>query len=168
MLRKGAIRIAIPNENQLLSNIFIRTKKDGEFRPIINLERLNQFVPYQYFKMEGLRDVKNMLSDKDLMCKLDLKDAYFTVPLSTRSRKLVRFWWKGKLYEFLCIAFGLGPASRIFTKLLKVPISILRRLNIRLIIYLDDLLLMGLNYKEICLARDTAIFLFHQLDLMIN
>ena len=29
MLRKGAIRIAIPKENQLLSNIFIRPKKDG-------------------------------------------------------------------------------------------------------------------------------------------
>ena len=81
MLRKGAIRIAIPKENQLLSNIFIRPKKDGEFRPIINLKRLNQFVPYQHFKMEGLRDVKNMLSDGALMCKLDLKDAYFTVPL---------------------------------------------------------------------------------------
>ena len=46
MLRKGAIRIAIPKENQLLSNIFIRPKKDGEFRPIINLKRLNQFVTY--------------------------------------------------------------------------------------------------------------------------
>ena len=155
MLRKGTIRIAIPKENQLLSNIFIRPTKDGEFRPIINLKRLNQFVPYQHFKMEGLRDVKNMLSDGDLMCKLDVKDAYFTVPLSTRSRKLVRFRWKGKLYEFLCLAFGLGPAPRIFTKLLKVPISILRRLNIRLIIYLDDLLLMGSNYQEICLARDS-------------
>ena len=168
MLRKGAMRIVIPKENQLLSNIFIRPKKDGEFRPIINLKRLNQFVPYQHFKMEGLRAVKNILSDGDLMCKLDLKDASFTVPLSTRSRKLVRFFWKGKLHEFLCLAFGLGLAPRIFTKLLKVPISILRRLNIRLIIYLDALLLMGSNYHEICLARNTAIFLFHQLGLMIN
>ena len=27
---------------------------------------------------------------------------------------------------------------------------------------------MGSNYQEICLARDTAIFLFHQLGIMIN
>ena len=39
MLRKGAIRIAIPKENQLLINIFIRRKKDGEFRPIIHLKK---------------------------------------------------------------------------------------------------------------------------------
>ena len=168
ILREGATRIDIPKENQLLSNIFIRPKKDGEFRPIINLKRLNQFVRYQHFKMEGLRDVKNMLSDGDLMCKLDLKDAYFTVPLCTRSRKLARFRWNGKLYEFQCLAFGLGPALRIFTKLLEVSISIQETENIRLIIYLDDLLLMWLNYQEICLERYTAISLFHQLGLMIN
>ena len=33
--------------------------------------------------------------------------------------------------------FRAGASQRIFTKLLKVPISIIRRLNIRLIIYLE-------------------------------
>ena len=42
------------------------------------------------------------------MCKLELKDAYYS----------------GKLYEFLCLCYGLGPAPRIFTKLLKIPISV--------------------------------------------
>ena len=79
--------------------------------------------------MEGLKDVKYLLKKGDWMCKLDLKDAYFLVPLGTRSRKLVRFLRKGKLYEFLCLAFGLGPAPRIFTKLMKVPISLLRKLR---------------------------------------
>ena len=73
------------------------------------------------------------------MCKLDLKDAYFSIPLSTKSKKHVRFIWKGNLYEFLCLAFGLAPSPRVFTKLMKVPISILRRINIRLVIYLEDM-----------------------------
>ena len=84
-------------------------------RPIINLKALNKFFPHHHFKMEGLKDVKFLLQKGDWMCKLDLKDAYFSVPLGTRSRKLVRFRWKEKLYEFLCLAFGLGPAPRIFT-----------------------------------------------------
>ena len=49
----------------------------------------------------------------------------------------------GKLYEFLCLCFGLGPAPKIFTKLLKIPVSVLRCLNILIIIYLDDMLLIG-------------------------
>uniref|UniRef100_A0A7M5U2R2 Reverse transcriptase domain-containing protein n=1 Tax=Clytia hemisphaerica TaxID=252671 RepID=A0A7M5U2R2_9CNID len=79
-----------------------------------------------------------------------------------------RFRLKGKLYEFLWLCFGLGPVPRIFTKLLKVPVSNLRRLNIRLIIYLDDILLMAQSISELLTARDSVIFLFQQLGLIIN
>ena len=41
-------------------------------------------------------------------------------------------------------------------------ISILRRLNIRLIIYLDDVLLMAESISELLIARDTLIFLLFQ------
>ena len=44
--------------------------------------------------------------------------------------------------KFLCLCFGLDPAPRIFTKLLKIPFSVLRRLNIITAIYLDDMLLI--------------------------
>ena len=168
MLAKGAIRVAIPKEDQFLSNVFVTPKGEGQYRPIINLKRLNEYVPYHHFKMEGLKDVKHLLNKGDWMCKIDLKDAYFSVPLGTRSRKLVRFRWKGVLYEFLCLAFGIGPAPRIFTKLMKVPVSILRRLGIRLVIYLDDLLIMGSSQEEVIQARDTIMYLFYHLGLTIN
>ena len=168
MLAKGAIREAIPKPDQFLSNVFVTPKSDGQFRPIINLKKLNEYVPYHHFKMEGLKDLKHLLQKGDWMCKLDLKDAYFSVPLGTRSRKLVRFRWKEKLYEFLCLAFGLGPAPRIFTKLMKVPISLLRRLGIRLVIYLDDLLIMASSKESLETARDTVMFLFYHLGLTIN
>ena len=87
--------------------------------------------------------LQSMLKEKDFMCKLDLKNIYFCVPLKKESRKYVRFQWEGTLYEFLCLCFGLGPAPLIFTKILKIPISLLRRLQIRVIIYLDDMLLMS-------------------------
>ena len=90
------------------------------------------------------------------MCKIDLKDAYFSVPLQKDSRKLVRFLWAGNLYEFLCLCLGSGPDPRIFTKLLKIPISVLRHLMIRAIIYLDDLLILGNSMSEIFTARDSV------------
>ena len=43
-----------------------------------------------------------------------------------------------KLVEFVCPCFGLGPAPRAFTKLLKVPMSLLRRLMIQAIIFLEN------------------------------
>ena len=47
MLEKGAIQRVYPCEQQMLSNIFLKEKKNGSFRPIINLRRTNSFIPYQ-------------------------------------------------------------------------------------------------------------------------
>ena len=102
------------------------------------------------------------------MCKLNLKDAYFSVPLNPASTKFVRFLCSGKLYEFLCLCFRLGPAPKFFTKLLKIPVSVLRRLNILIIIYLDDMLLIDHTIEETLVARDTVIFLLQPLGFVLN
>ena len=168
LLKKGAIRKTQFQRGQVLSSLFLREKKDGSQRPILNLRNLNSYIPYLHFKMESLKEVKNLIKEGDWMVKVDLKDAYFTLPLHESSKKFVRFKWEGTIYEFLCLCFGLGPAPRLFTKLLKVPISILRRLNVRLIIYLDDMLLFGENLMEIEMARDSLLFLLQTLGFVIN
>ena len=102
------------------------------------------------------------------MCKIDLKDAYFAIPLSVKSRKYVRFQWKGLLYEFCSFCFGHCPAPWVFTKLLKFPISLLRKLNVRIIIYLYDMLLMASSLEDLLRARDTLIFILQHLGFLIN
>ena len=94
--------------------------------------------------------------------------ACFSVPLEKISRQFVRFRWSGTFYEFLCLCFGLGPARRIFTKLLKVSMTVLRRINIKIIIYLDDLLLTGHSLEELFMSRDTVIVLLQHLGFSIN
>ena len=168
LIEKGAIEVTSHQPGQVLSSLFLREKKDGSHRPILNLRKLNQFIPYHHFKMENLKEVKNMIQKGDWMVKIDLKDAYFTLPLHPDSQKYVRFRWKNHIYQFLCLCFGIGPAPRLFTKLLKVPMSILRRLGIRLIIYLDDLLIFGSSREEIELARDTTLYLLENLGFVIN
>ena len=62
----------------------------------------------------------------------------------------------------------LVAAPTIFKKLLKIPISALKRLMIRVIIYLDDLLILGKSMSEILMARDTSIFLLKHLGFVIS
>ena len=54
------------------------------------------------------------------MCKINLKDAYFSVILSKDFRKLIKFQCKKGFYECVCLCFGLGPAPKVSSKLLKV------------------------------------------------
>ena len=86
LLSKGAIVPVTNEKNQFLSNLFLVPKKDGKQRPVINLKQLNQFIPYQHFKMEGLHCLKDLLRQNDYMRKVDLKDAYYSVPLKKTSR----------------------------------------------------------------------------------
>ena len=76
---------------------------------------------------------------------------------STLSRvsKIHTVKWKGSLYEFLCLFFGLAPAPKFFSKLTKIPITLMRRLHVHLIVYLGDSLIISSSTKEHLTARDT-------------
>lgn len=92
--------------------------------------------------MEGISTVKQLIRKGDFMTKLDLKDAYLTIPLYPKHREWLRFRWNGKTSEFLSLPFGLSSAPWAFTKILRPAIPHLRRLVIRLVVYLDDFLIV--------------------------
>jgi hypothetical protein len=63
------------------SILFLVPKKDSGQRPVINLKNLNSFVNAPHFKMEGIHTLKNLIRKEDWLVKIDLKDAYFSVPI---------------------------------------------------------------------------------------
>ena len=168
MLKKGAITQVTPITNQFVGHIFLREKKDGGQRPVFNLKRLNTAVEYKHFKMEGLQMMKTVIQQGDWLIKLDLKDAYFCVAMNAHHKKYLRFKWQETLYEFQCLPFGLGSAPRDFTKLLKPVIAFLRRLGMRLIIYLDDILIMNQREQELLQDGKTTVNLLEHLGFIIN
>ena len=144
LISKGAISVVDPCPQQFISTLFLVEKGpgSGEFRPVINLKALNRFLPKEKFKMEGLHTARSLQRKGDYMMKLDLKDAYYAVPIHPESRKYLRFQFKGTIYEFCCLPFGLSLAPRVFTRILRPFVAKLRTEGIRTVIYLDDLLLI--------------------------
>ena len=130
LLRKVAIEEVEPCENPFLSNIFMIPKKGGERRPVVDMRDLNNFIEPVHFKMEDLSHLPSVLRRGDFMCKIDLKDAYQTIPIAKKSRIYLRFLWRGKLYQFTCLPFGLRSSPRIFTKVLNPLLVYLRALGV--------------------------------------
>ena len=94
------------------------------------------------------------------MAWVDLKDAYFSMPVHTDHRKFLRFAWNGCLYQFTCLPNGLAEAPRKFTKMMKVPFSTLRKKGHDNSAYLDDSYLQGDNYEDCAHnIRDTVTLL---------
>ena len=161
MLDKQAIEKAPPRGRGFLSTLFLVPKKDGGQRPVINLKSLNKFVHTEHFKMEGIHVLRDLLRAGDWMAKVDLKDAYFMLPIREEDRAFLRFSFKDRTYQFKCLPFGLACAPWVFTKTLKPIAAQLRQLGVRMIVYIDDILILA-ESKE--LARDHAIGLVYLLE----
>ena len=106
MLEKGATCHTSYLKGEILSNVFLLGKKGGGNRPVINLKRLNQFIPYQHFKMEGLFCLREMLRKDDFMCKLDMKDAYFSILLHQSSKNMSDFYGRGAFTSFFAFVLA--------------------------------------------------------------
>lgn len=116
---------------------------------MINLSTLNSFACHHHFKMEDLKVVADSLRPLNFMCKIDLRDAYFAVPIHPAHQKLLCFQFKNVTYQFKCLPFGLTSAPRVFTKVLKPLIVYVRRLGLRICIHLDDMLILILRGREL-------------------
>ena len=171
MLQKNAVekvRTLKSDNKQFFSTLFVRPKKDGGLRPIFNLKKLNSFTVYEHFKMEGFHMIKNILKPNDFLCKIDLKDAYFCIPIHQTHRPYLRFRWGDQVMQYRSLPFGLASGPRLFTKLMKPVVAILRRLGVKLIIYLDDILLMNQSREGLIKDRDSLLYLLHNLGWLIN
>lgn len=106
---------------------------------ILNLRAFNEFVQYHHFKMDTLEMAVKMMKPGCFMASIDLKDAYYTVPISHAHQKYLKFIFNGTLYQYTCMANGLSCAPRVFTKLLKPVYATLHNLGFLSLGYIDVL-----------------------------
>jgi len=90
------------------------------------------------------------------------------VPIHESCRKFLRFLWKGTFYQFKALPFGLCSAPRIFTKVLKPVAAFLRSKAIRVLIYLDDFLLLAATMEVAVKNTQLIVILLQSLDFKIN
>jgi hypothetical protein len=157
-----------PSKDVFLSTLFLVPKKDGGQRPVINLKQLNGFVQAPHFKMEGIHTLKALLLPGDWMVKIDLKDAYFSVPIHPDHRKFLCFSLENKVYHFTCLPFGLASAPLVLTKTLRPVAALGRELGMRMIIYIDDILLMAKSRDETHDHASALVYLLECLGFIIN
>ena len=145
LIRAKVVETCEHTDGEYISTIFLRPKKkEGEFRLILNLKGLNKDVEYRHFKMDTIETALHLVTPGCSMESIDIRDAYFSVRVHPKHRKFLRFYYKKQLYQFTCLPQGLSSAPRLFTKLLKVPMSHLRdHENVTASAYIDDILVLA-------------------------
>ena len=116
MISKGALERVPDPDPGFYSRLFLVEKASGGWRPVIDLSPFNEFVQQTPFKMETTSSVLLSVRRGDFLASIDLKDAYFQIPVHTSSRKWLRFVPDGAVHQFKVLCFGLSTAPQVFTR----------------------------------------------------
>ena len=148
LLRKGAIKDVEPCKNQFLSNIFTISKNGGERRPVVDMRDLNSFILLVHFKMGDLSHLPSVLwrgiymQDRSTRCISNHSDC-------EKIKDLSKVFLERKTVPVHMSTFWPQILSKNFHKPLLVY---LRALGVRLLMYLDDILIMAAT-QELCLEH---------------
>ena len=170
LLAKGAIEEVDPRRHPggFYSTYFLVTKKTGGFRPILDLRGLNKFLKVISFHMLTTKDVLQSIAPGEWFTSIDLKDAYFHVPISPQHRRFLRFAYRGRHWQFRVLPFGLSLSPRVFSRCVAAALAPLQAQGIKILPYLDDWLLCAPSRAQV--SRETARLLAHvdRLGLKVN
>ena len=106
LLHKGVIVPTVEEENDHFSPIFLRLNKDGSTRLLLNLKAMNEHIEPIHFKMETFSCVLQILTPNCWLASVDLKSAYYSVPIRHDHQKYSKFYWD-QPYKFVALPNGL-------------------------------------------------------------
>ena len=147
LLKGGNIEEA-PNNKGFFTYPFLIPKKNRKSRFIMHLKPLNRYIKCTKFKMTTLKQIKESLRNGQWAIQMDIKSAYCHVPMHHRHRCFLHFRYKGKVYQFKTLPFGLSTALKTFTRCTRPILLYYRKLGIMLFLYLDDALVLGNTYDQ--------------------
>lgn len=142
--------------------------KPAGWRPVIDWRELNWHILKRHFKMESLQTVRQLVQRGDYLVKIDIKDAYLHIPVAEEHQPFLRFNFLRRTYQCLVMLFGLTSAPRIFTRVMLPVVRKLRDEGIRVVIYLDDILIIAANHEQALQHRDRTLQLLQELGWLVN
>lgn len=168
LLQLKVIKVTHKQTQQVISPIFLREKKNGEFRLVLNLERLNKYIPYKHFKMENFEQAIRLINQGDFLASVDLRHAYYSVRVADEQQRFLCFTWQGVIYQFTCLPNGISEGPRLFTKLMKPVFATLRQEGYTITSFIDDTLICSNSYSGCLQAIQATISLLQRLGFCIN
>ena len=135
---------------------------------ILDLKQFNTHIRYRHFKIKSINQVRDIIRPNVYMTSIDLKDAFYSIPIHPEHQKYLKFVVLSKTYQYTCIPNDYGPVMRIFTKASKVPFSHLRSKGFVSVVFIDDSYLQGNTYKACLYNTESTTELLQNLGFTIH
>src|ERR1044072_2704184 len=147
MLKNGVIE---KSKSPYTANVVVVGKKDGDSegmdRLCVNFGPLNRKTILDRYPLPIIKELIRLFLDCEYYTAIDLKAAYWQVPVRPHDRKKTAFRTSSGHYQFKVMPFGLNNALATFQRLMN---EILRDyLGKFVIVYLDDIMIFSKDKKS--------------------
>ena len=117
-------------------------RKPGKNRLCLDSRKLNSLTVKDAFPLPHIEGLLSRLEDTHYISSVDLKDAFWQVPLSNKDREKTAFTIPSMgHYQFTRMPFGLCNAAQTMSKLMDRVFP--HELRDHIFVYLDDLLVVS-------------------------
>jgi len=139
LLKTGAIRPWTEQKDiTVISGLGVAVERTGKKRLILDARYINLFDKYEGFSYESLSDVPQYLQPEDLIMLTDLKAGYHQVKMHPNTYRFLGIQYKGQVYYFAHLPFGLSSACKAYTVLMGEVYMPLRIKGQRMSFLIDD------------------------------
>jgi len=153
MLELGVIE---ESRSAWCSPVVLVRKSNGKTRLCLDSRKVNMITKKDAYALPQINGLLGRLNETKFITSLDLKDAFWQIPLAEHSRDKTAFTVPGRpLYQFRVMPFGLCNAPQTLCRLMHLVIPY--QLHDRVFVYLDDLLIVSKTFDEhVKLLREVA------------
>jgi hypothetical protein len=165
MLRAGIIEYS---DSPWSSPVLLITKKDGTKRFCIDYRSVNSLTTLTAWPLPTLDDVLDTVADQrsTYWSFLDLRSGYYQTTLDPETSDRTAFSTHDGNFSFLRVPFGLCGAVQFFQMIMQ---RVLRGITpTTVLIYLDDLLVMGTSPQDMFDKLNAVFVRFRQHNLCLN
>lgn len=149
LLREGKIEVVPADEinSTVISPLGVVPKPhSSKFRVIHDLSLLvNDYVRIRNMKLPTIEDLLSRISPGAWMWKRDWKNGFQQFFVEKNSRRLLGFWWDGRVWRYATLPFGLSTSPADFSQFSQFVRDLLRNEGIICWVYIDDL--FGFNHS---------------------
>ena len=157
----------IEESNSSWSSPVTLVRQPNKNRLCLDARKVNERTIKDAYPLPHINGILSRLQDTKYISAIDLKDAFWQIPLEQKSREKTAFTVPGRpLYQYTVMPFGLCNAAQRMSRLMDKIFS--GKLRERVFVYLDDLLVTTATFEEhIVLLTEVAICLKNA-NLTIN
>lgn len=162
-----ALNVVEPSHGSWNSPVLLVKKNSGEYRFCFDGRILNSVTKPDRYPLPRVDRILNMLRDAKYISSIDLRSAFWQIPLDEQSKEKTGFSVPGRgMFQFTVMPFGLSCSAQTLQRLMDAIFG--PELEPKVFCYLDDVIITSNTLAEHVKLLETVHGRLKEANLTVN